>query len=92
MAPEVEQIVREVFADLLGKPDLAATDDFFVLGGTSLSAAIAVTRLEKQLGATISLRLLMENPRAGDFAAALSRKVLPPEARGHEISHAGATD
>jgi len=39
-----EAIIRRVFADLLGLPDVGAADSFFALGGDSVLAVAAVTR------------------------------------------------
>jgi len=64
----VEATVRTVFAEVLGRDTVSDDDDFAELGGTSLSAAIAVSKLEGALGGEIPLRLLMEDTRSGAFA------------------------
>ncbi|MEQ8968230.1 MAG: phosphopantetheine-binding protein [Azospirillaceae bacterium] len=64
----VETTVLRVFAEVLGRDAVAGEDDFVELGGTSLSAAIAVSKLEGALGVEIPLRLLMEDTRIGAFA------------------------
>lgn len=48
-APETET-VREIFADVLERQDIAETDSFVSLGGDSLSYVAASVRLERALG------------------------------------------
>lgn len=43
-AGQTEQTLRQVFADVLGLPDAAADDNFFLLGGDSISAIRVVSR------------------------------------------------
>lgn len=64
---QVDAAVTAVFAETFGKDAVTHDDDFFALGGSSLSAAIIVSKLEERLDAEIPLRLLMENGRVGSF-------------------------
>jgi acyl carrier protein len=64
---QVDAAVTGVFAEVFGQDEITQDDDFFALGGSSLSAAILVSKLEDRLGAEIPLRLLMENGRVGTF-------------------------
>ncbi|MGX1756540.1 amino acid adenylation domain-containing protein [Streptomyces lydicus] len=50
-----EERVAEVWATLLGREKVSATDDFFTLGGTSLQLTRLVARL-RATGVTISMR------------------------------------
>ncbi|WP_233225362.1 non-ribosomal peptide synthase/polyketide synthase [Nocardia sp. MDA0666] len=77
-----EQIVADVFTEVLGDIDteraVGADDDFFALGGSSLSAAKAVARIGAALGVSVPVRTLFENPRVADLAvAALSGGARP---------------
>ncbi|WP_323121952.1 phosphopantetheine-binding protein [Burkholderia alba] len=58
----VDQVVVAVVADVLGRDRVSPDDDFFLLGGSSLSAALVSTQLEGRLGLEVPLRLLFENP------------------------------
>ncbi|WP_083893226.1 non-ribosomal peptide synthetase [Nocardia veterana] len=69
-----EQIVAGIFAEVLTDLDsdraVGADDDFFDLGGSSLSAAKAVARIGAALGVTVPVRTLFEHPRVADLAVA----------------------
>ncbi|MEU2101423.1 non-ribosomal peptide synthase/polyketide synthase [Nocardia sp. NPDC019255] len=67
-----ERVVAQVFAEVLGVERVGADDDFFALGGNSLLAAKAVTRIGAALGRTVGVRALFEAPRVADLAAAAS--------------------
>ncbi|WP_330250531.1 non-ribosomal peptide synthase/polyketide synthase [Nocardia sp. NBC_00565] len=68
-----EEIVAGVFAEVLGRTDdpglVGADDDFFALGGSSLSAAKAAARIGAAFGRTVGVRALFEAPRVADLAA-----------------------
>ncbi len=52
----VEETVAAIFDDLLGTSTVGVNDDFFALGGNSLSAARLVARLNSVLGERINIR------------------------------------
>ncbi len=65
--------VAAVMADVLGVPESAVGegDNFFEVGGTSLSATAVTSTLGRQLGVRVPTRLLFENPTAVGLAFAL---------------------
>ncbi|MBC6448102.1 non-ribosomal peptide synthetase [Actinokineospora xionganensis] len=72
---ETERVVRAIWREVLGNPDIGVHDDFFVLGGHSIKAGQVVTRLRAELRVPVSLRLLFDNPTVASLAAALPHPV-----------------
>ncbi|MFI1252232.1 amino acid adenylation domain-containing protein [Streptomyces netropsis] len=65
---EVETLIADVWAEVLGRAHIRADDDFFALGGHSLIALRVVARLKKQLGIAMSAREVYRHPRLRDLA------------------------
>ncbi|HLM66488.1 MAG TPA: amino acid adenylation domain-containing protein, partial [Longimicrobium sp.] len=57
-----EQVVAEVFANVLGIERAGALDDFFAIGGHSLLAMHVWSHLRDRLGVELPLRALFEHP------------------------------
>jgi amino acid adenylation domain-containing protein len=68
---EIERQVAGIFADVLGIDAVASGDNFFDLGGTSLSALNVLISLEQAVGREMPNALLIENPTVGGLARAL---------------------
>ncbi|PPJ04073.1 non-ribosomal peptide synthetase [Nocardia nova] len=56
----VEKIVAEVFAEVLGRDRAGLDDDFFALGGNSLTATRVCARLQFALGREVPVRYLFD--------------------------------
>ncbi|MEV0033824.1 amino acid adenylation domain-containing protein [Nocardia sp. NPDC050793] len=67
----VERVVAEVFGAVLDRPGVGAFDDFFALGGDSLSATRVTARLGAALDIQVPVRLLFEAPTVRALAARL---------------------
>ncbi len=65
----VEEMVAEVFADVLGVERVGLDDDFFELGGNSLVATQVVSRLGVAADTTVPVRALFEAPTVAALAA-----------------------
>ncbi|WP_328433271.1 non-ribosomal peptide synthetase [Streptomyces sp. NBC_00425] len=76
-----EKLVARVWSELLGTAEISAHDDFFALGGNSLLAAQAVTRVAAGLGTELGIRDMFEASSVSAFArraaAARSLRVAP---------------
>ncbi|HEY0452972.1 amino acid adenylation domain-containing protein [Actinophytocola sp.] len=57
---DVEQVLCQVFAEVLDEPEVYPDDDFFDLNGDSLSGAKVVSRIRALLGVDLSIRTLFE--------------------------------
>ncbi|MFP3940146.1 MAG: amino acid adenylation domain-containing protein [Thermoanaerobaculia bacterium] len=65
---ETEQAVAAIWEEVLHRDGLALEDDFFALGGQSLSGARVVSRIRARLGKEVSMTALFAAPCLGDFA------------------------
>ncbi|UVW28153.1 non-ribosomal peptide synthetase/type I polyketide synthase [Massilia sp. H6] len=70
-ADSAERQVCAIFEEVLGIDAVAPADNFFDLGGSSLSTLSVVIRLEQVFGSSLPSALLLENPTPGGLARAL---------------------
>ncbi|WP_372095597.1 amino acid adenylation domain-containing protein [Tistrella mobilis] len=70
-ASPVEILIADIWAEVLDRPAIARSDDFFALGGHSLKAVRMLARLNEALPVEVPLRTVFENPTVATLAAAL---------------------
>ena len=70
-----EQTVADIFAEVLSLPRVGSEDSFFEVGGNSLQAMRAVSRINKGFGIKISIRTLYGNATVHAVSAAVEEKV-----------------
>jgi len=68
--------VAEIWRAVLREDQIAATDDFFDLGGNSLLAMQVIVRVRRRFGIEIPIRALFDNPTLGGFSKAV--EATPP--------------
>ncbi|MCP4655733.1 MAG: AMP-binding protein, partial [bacterium] len=68
----VEEVVAEIWSEVLGAPDIGVRDDFFARGGHSLLAVRMMARIEARLGVHLPLATLFRRPTVEGLAAAVA--------------------
>ncbi|BAZ37903.1 amino acid adenylation domain protein [Calothrix sp. NIES-4101] len=66
-----EQIIVDIWADILGQEKIGIYDNFFDLGGHSLLATQVISRLREAFKIDLPLRSLFENPTVKNLAEQL---------------------
>ncbi|MDQ7758657.1 amino acid adenylation domain-containing protein [Xanthomonas sontii] len=68
---DIEQVVANIWQQLLGLARVGRNDHFFELGGHSLLAAQVISRLRQMLSVEVQLREIFARPILSDFATAV---------------------
>jgi amino acid adenylation domain-containing protein len=72
----LEEIVAEVWSNLLDVERVGVHDDFFLLGGDSLMAMRAVVHLRQALDVDLPIRVLFDSPALEDTARCIEDRML----------------
>jgi amino acid adenylation domain-containing protein len=85
---ETEMLLVDIWAEILGLPDIGRNDDFFDLGGDSLSGAVVAARVYVAVRIELNLGTIAEYPTVSTLAAFIDEcrrggttKTLPPVVR-----------
>lgn len=70
-----ESTVLKIWSGVLKKDNISADDDFFAIGGNSMSATLATYKLREEFGVELPLMLIFENPTAAEMAKAIDEMV-----------------
>ncbi|MFZ6028534.1 MAG: SDR family NAD(P)-dependent oxidoreductase [Chloroflexota bacterium] len=68
---DVEQVIADIWQEMLGLAPIGVYDNFFELGGHSLLATQIVARLQQAFRMNVPLRELFESPNIAGIGAAL---------------------
>ncbi|MDT0454754.1 non-ribosomal peptide synthase/polyketide synthase [Streptomyces sp. DSM 41527] len=79
---EAERRTAEVWADVLGVPDVGVEDDFFALGGDSILSIRLASRLAEAFRAEVTPRAVFTHPTPAGLAALLEQGESAPAGPG----------
>ena len=74
---EAEKILCEIWQEVLGVGRVGLNDNFFQLGGHSLTALKVVSMLESKFSTSLTIQLIFSNPVLGDLSKAFYSFSLP---------------
>ncbi|WP_051188157.1 amino acid adenylation domain-containing protein [Brevibacillus thermoruber] len=78
----IEEMVAQIWKDVLRKECVSMFDNFFHLGGHSLLAAQVMTRLRSQFKVEISMARFFNNPTVADLATEVDRALKEQKQNG----------
>ncbi|WP_437733786.1 amino acid adenylation domain-containing protein [Sorangium sp. So ce1335] len=67
----IEETLAEFWREVLGVERVGAHDDFFDLGGNSLSSTLVLVRIQETWGVEVPARRIFQTPTLAAFAAAI---------------------
>ncbi|AKJ96694.1 peptide synthetase [Pseudomonas chlororaphis] len=80
---ETEQVLAQLWQEILGLDTVGVHDDFFAIGGHSLLATQVLSRIRRRLNVNLPLRTLFERGTLEQLAAAVDRqREAPVESAG----------
>ncbi len=65
---QTEHTLSKIWGDVLGIPRVSVEDNFFNIGGNSLSAIRVMARIEQEFEITVPVRRIFEFSRLSDLA------------------------
>jgi acyl carrier protein len=71
----LEELIAEIWAEVLKVDELSIHDNFFDLGGHSLKATQVISRVREALRLDLSLRVLFEAPTVAELASRVEQSI-----------------
>lgn len=82
----LQQIISNIWSDILGQREINPQDDFFALGGKSLIAMQCLSRLREQVPVVLSVSDFFENPTIHHLAEIVRARLNGSLARADRIA------
>jgi thioesterase domain-containing protein/acyl carrier protein len=70
-----ELYIRNIWEEVLGIQDIAISDNFFDIGGHSLTAVALAARIETAYNSKVSVKTIFDNPTIEELAQFVRRKI-----------------
>jgi len=74
---ETQAKLRDIFCQVLAREQVGVEENFFRLGGHSLSAAQATARIKEAFGVGLELRMFLESPTVAALAKYIEMRIKP---------------
>jgi amino acid adenylation domain-containing protein len=75
---ETEELILDIFKQVLERDNIGIKDDFFMIGGTSMSSMQIISKVEMALGVKLSMKNIFENSNVIRLSKLVeSAKMLP---------------
>ena len=71
----IDSILGQIWAEALGREIVASGDNFFDMGGDSLSAMIIAAKVRHELNFEVRLQLFSENPTLFEMARFIENRI-----------------
>jgi hypothetical protein len=84
---ELERSLAEIFAAVLHLPQVGVHDSFFQLGGNSLMANLAISRISRACSAELPRSLLFDYPSVAELATVIAQIQLEALASTEDIDN-----
>jgi acyl transferase domain-containing protein len=72
---ELEQLLAEIWIEVLGHPNIAITDSFYELGGDSLTAVQVYSRLKQAIAVDLTLEQVLSAPTIVELSRTLQKQI-----------------
>jgi amino acid adenylation domain-containing protein len=82
----LESLLASLWQEVLGVESVGIHDDFFALGGTSISGAVLINRLQRELGEVLHVVVIFDRPTVAQLAAYLAEEYAGAVERGLGIA------
>jgi len=88
---ETEQRIVDIYQAVLGVTQIGIHDDFFALGGHSLTATQVISRLRRVFAVKVAVRVLFDHPTVADLADYIDLRLTAKNGSSHNASAASSS-